>query len=139
MKRRVFLAGWIPPVIATVTLPAHAQTSTLDFLEYDFTVSNRMCNDASDPSTASFTICNNEFDTAIIETVNVIIIGRPDVSSAVTVSPTLPFTIPGGGGCIDISIQSTGNPPFQCGVDQLEMVGTRTTGPRVGVFGFVIQ
>ena len=121
-----------------VTIPAHAQISTGFLtrpLEYQASVSNNLCDDIAVPPTASFTLCNEETGSIVIELALVSLIGQPLEGAAVTVlSPSLPATI-GAGECVDFMIENSGTPAFNCG-DSLTLIGEHTVEHQEGFISF---
>jgi hypothetical protein len=100
INRRNVLKYWVAPVVLTVSLPSHAQTSCCDGVSrpIDVSASNQSCDSASSPNVASFTLCNNELDS-----VSVFLVEDSNVVNTLSITPALPFSIPIGG-CIDVQL-----------------------------------
>jgi hypothetical protein len=136
--RRKFITQWVPPVVMAVSLPLHAEISVSVLprpIAYHASVSNKLCDDIAVPPTASFTLCNEETGSIVIETALVSLIGQPIKNAAVKVlSPTLPVKI-AAGTCVDFMIENSGTPAFNCG-DSLTLIGQHLNEHQEGFISF---
>ncbi len=110
LKKRTFIKGgavlWVAPVVYGVSLPAHAQTSTLIVTSTGFDVFNVSCAESL-PVQISFSLTNSSGADVTLNSLS--------SSQFVHVSPTLPinisntetvvFTVRGA----DTSVQCIGN------------------------------
>lgn len=140
VNRRKFLNQWIPPVVAAVSLPAHAQTTTTNLprpLVYRASIINQVCDDQVNPPTASFTFCNEEAGSITIEQAIISRIDVPNSTSPVTqLTPALPVSIPANT-CIDFQIVGASGSAYRCG-DSLILGGTHINPLLIGYITFPI-